>query len=112
MAFRTPDIKLRDGPAHFRAFQTRPLAARRGRTTSIVFAKAKPGHLNPADLKAYFQRIKLPESLQQERRLGRLDTELLKATHWAHITSIPFENFSLVSYFCLSPGHPLHARHS
>lgn len=53
--------------------------------------------LKPQQLRAYFERIELPEKLRNERRLGRLDSELLKAIVKGHVTHIPFENLSLVS---------------
>lgn len=56
--------------------------------------------LKPRQLREYFQRIELPEKLQNERRLGRLDSELLKAIVRGHVTHIPFENLSLVRISC------------
>lgn len=61
--------------------------------------------LKPKQLREYFERIELPEPLRNERRLGRLDSELLKAIVRGHVTHIPFENLSLVSTSC-SPFSP------
>jgi len=58
--------------------------------------------LKPRQLSDYFERIELPSHLQNERRLGRLDSELLRAIVKGHITHIPFENLSLV--FPLTPN--------
>ncbi len=52
--------------------------------------------LKPQQLRQYFERIELPEQLRNERRLGRLDSELLSAIVKGHVTHIPFENLSLV----------------
>ena len=59
--------------------------------------------LQPRQLTAYFERIELPAPLRNERRLGRLDEELLKAIVKAHVTHIPFENLSLVGNPSLWP---------
>lgn len=69
--------------------------------------------LKPRQLSDYFGRIDLPSHLQNERRLGRLDSELLRAIVKGHITHIPFENLSLVipstrhptsNHRCRKPG--------
>lgn len=57
--------------------------------------------LKPQQLREYFERIGLPEQLQNERRLGRLDLQLLEAIIRGHVTHIPFENLSLVGYLSI-----------
>ena len=81
-------------------------------TRSITFATKsikvpeiidRETELKPQQLKDYFERIQLPEHLRNERRLGRLDSELLRAIVRGHVSHIPFENLSLVgSQFSLS----------
>jgi N-hydroxyarylamine O-acetyltransferase len=83
------------------------LSLGRASTARSVAASAKPRvkvpeiidretELKPRQLTQYFERIELPTHLQNERRLGRLDSELLRAIVKGHITHIPFENLSLV----------------
>ena len=61
--------------------------------------KDRETELKPQQLREYFERIGLPAPLQNERRLGRLDSELLQAIVKGHTTHIPFENLSLVGLF-------------
>jgi hypothetical protein len=89
----------------------------RASTARSVKAFAKPvkvpeiidreTELKPRQLSEYFARIQLPSHLRNERRLGRLDSELLRAIVKGHITHIPFENLSLVIPSTPLSRHPI-----
>lgn len=84
---------------------TTQLRRLRGAQKQVAFAKPikvpdiidRETELKPQQLREYFERIELPEQLRNERRLGRLDSELLQAIVKGHVSHIPFENLSLVS---------------
>ena len=90
------------------AFKAAPSRARcrKPRHVAVARVAARPikvpeiidreTELKPQQLRQYFERINLPEKLRNERRLGRLDSELLSAIVKGHVMHIPFENLSLV----------------